>query len=81
MKICTSCSVACLEPHPELIWWKKCPICGYSALVLEELSPPDQIRAKEDPMCPIPELVPRKRELHDRCKTEEPVRPKPSRKD
>jgi hypothetical protein len=32
MKICPLCNVACLEPHQELLWWNKCPICAYSEL-------------------------------------------------
>lgn len=28
-RFCPVCSVGHLEPHPELIDWRKCCICGY----------------------------------------------------
>lgn len=36
MILCSDCSVF-LRPHSELIWWMKCPICGYTAFVLDEI--------------------------------------------
>jgi hypothetical protein len=27
--ICSRCSVAIMEPHYMLKWWKKCPVCGF----------------------------------------------------
>jgi hypothetical protein len=35
VRVCQNCYVAVLEPHPELFWWFKCPICAYSEFNLD----------------------------------------------
>jgi hypothetical protein len=44
-----------MEPHPELYWWKKCPTCGFSAILKEELSPKDWEHADRNPLMLYPD--------------------------
>ncbi len=46
MRICPNCHSACLNPHPELLWWTKCPICAFC-----ELTP------QKDPLQKVPHLA------------------------
>lgn len=38
-----------MELHPELHWWRKCPVCGYSEMMLDSLSPKDKELAENNP--------------------------------
>jgi hypothetical protein len=35
--------------HPELIWWKKCATCGFSAIPYDEMSEENKAKAKAKP--------------------------------
>lgn len=50
MIVCTLCKIACLEPHPEFFWWRKCPICAFSCLPIESLSVENKVKAKKNPL-------------------------------
>jgi len=38
MKICAECHMGLMKDHHELLFFKKCPICGYCSIIWEELS-------------------------------------------
>ncbi len=50
MTICSECHIAVMEPHPELHWWRKCPICGFSALLKCEIHPKYWAFVDRDPL-------------------------------
>ncbi len=47
-KICTECHCAVMEPHSELLFWFKCPICGFSEFELKLLSERNKKIAKKN---------------------------------
>lgn len=38
MKLCSSCLVF-LRPHSTLVWWMKCPCCGFTGFYIDEIHP------------------------------------------
>jgi hypothetical protein len=59
METCSNCNVACLEPHPQFMWWLKCPICGFCKKN-EDLSSGDKQLADKFPFCYTLEWISRK---------------------
>lgn len=49
-KICTQCHWGTLKPHIELLWWHKCPICGFTELDINLIHPKYHQDIKQDPM-------------------------------
>jgi hypothetical protein len=50
MEICAECHVALLEPHPELVWWKKCPVCGYCCISMQSIDDRLKEHALKNPL-------------------------------
>jgi hypothetical protein len=49
MSRCRVCPLSRMEQHPELIWWSKCPTCGYTAIVMNDLSIENQFKVTLNP--------------------------------
>lgn len=49
MKLCSSCHIL-LRPHSTLVWWMKCPCCGFTGLYLDEIHPNKRELAQKNPM-------------------------------
>jgi hypothetical protein len=49
MKLCSSCSVF-LRPHSTLVWWMKCPCCGFTGFYLDEIHPNKRNLAEKNKM-------------------------------
>ena len=49
MKNCCKCHTVKMEPHPELLFWIKCSVCGFCELDLESIHPKDHELAKSNP--------------------------------
>ena len=47
--ICRQCMVAILEQHPELHWWRKCPVCAYCEFNIEWVPPSQREQAANNP--------------------------------
>ena len=39
-----------MEEHRELLWWKKCPTCGFCELDIELVHPDNRALALKDPL-------------------------------
>jgi len=50
---CRVCKITVMEQHRELLWWKKCPTCGYCALATD-LSEANKLKAELDPLMKDP---------------------------
>lgn len=53
---CRVCKITVMERHPELLWFKKCPTCGYSALATD-LSEENKAKADRNPLMKDPASV------------------------
>jgi len=54
---CSNCSITTMEPHPELYYWFKCQICGYSEFNLEWLHPDVRENASKHKFAKQPDLM------------------------
>lgn len=57
MTICKACHIAPLQQHPELNWWSKCPVCGFSMQDFNAIHPKDHDNAKRDPYARRPDQM------------------------
>ncbi len=55
-RICKECHCAVMKPHHELIFWFKCPTCGFTELNLEWLSLRNRAAAKRNKFAKIDEF-------------------------
>jgi hypothetical protein len=49
-----------MDEHPELLWWRKCPTCGFSELDIELIHPKNREAALKHPLAkrfPSQEIV------------------------
>lgn len=56
MDTCPECHVAILEPHPELQWWRKCPVCGFCNFNLNKVPAEYKQVAAANPLTKVPHL-------------------------
>lgn len=59
-----------MEDHKELLWWKKCPTCGFSELDLESIHPKNRTSALKSPYAK--RFPQNEKEIHLTYKSKEP---------
>ena len=53
---CSLCHMVRMERHPELNWFLKCPICGYSCMS-PDLCAVDRVNAEREPFMRLPDVT------------------------